>query len=310
MKIREIGVMIPEQSLDNIKQAASFGENKKSLEKKVGALKLPTLDIALEPSDMAVAAINAACKSSGVSTASIQALVVVTQTGDRKEHIPHVSAIVHAKLGLDSSAVAFDVGLGCSGYVYGLQIIQGLMSQLSLNRGVLVTADPYSRIIDRNDKSSSLLFGDAATATIIDNQGNWQIGPALLETDGAKSENIQTVNGVFKMNGRQVFNFAMNSVPKQIRQLLRHCNLSQTEVDLYLLHQGSAAIVHAIASKFPEVSERFPCEIKETGNTVSSSIPLMLKTRLFDPRLNCVLLSGFGIGLSWGSTILRRVGPG
>jgi 3-oxoacyl-[acyl-carrier-protein] synthase III len=308
MRIRDIGVMIPEQSLDNVKQAAGFGENKKSLEKKIGALKLPTLDPALEPSDMAVAAINAACKSSGVSTSSIQALVVVTQTGDRKEPIPHVSAIVHTKLGLNSSAVAFDVGLGCSGYVFGLQVIQGLMSQLGLNRGVLVTADPYSRIVDRNDKSS-LLFGDAATATVIDNQGTWEIGPALLETDGAKSANIQTVNGVFEMNGRQVFNFAINSVPRQIRQLLKQCNLCPEEVDLYFLHQGSAAIVHAIASKFPEVSERFPCDIKFTGNTVSSSIPLMLKTRLFDPGSNCVLLSGFGVGLSWGSTILRRVDP-
>lgn len=302
--------MVPETAIDNVQQAASFGEDRKSLIKKIGALRLPVLDPSLEPSDMATIAVKKVCKKSGIPTTAIQALIVVTQTGDGAQSIPHVSAKVHANLNLDSAAIAFDIGLGCSGYVFGLKIIQGLMEQLKLNYGVLVTADPYSRIIDRMDRTTTLLFGDASTATIIDRHGDWDIGHAILETDGTKFKSIQTINNLFEMNGRQVFNFAVNHVPKQINMLLKHCNLQPTDVNLYILHQGSAAIVNAIACKFPDIKERFPLNILKTGNTVSSSIPLILEAELSSKGIDRIILSGFGVGLSWGSSVLTRVNNG
>lgn len=308
MNIHTIDSFIPSYCVDNVARALQFGIQDQALETKIGPRKLPVLDAALEPSDMVVQSVEKACESAAFDTSSLQALVVVTQNGDGAETIPHVSAIAHGKLGLGTDVLAFDVGLGCSGYVYGLVILSGLMKQMGIERAALVTADPYSRIINPEDRSTSLLFGDAATTTILDPTGKWQVGHAILQTDGSKREHIKTVARTFEMNGRQVFSFAATQVPEQIRQLLTEVSLTEQDIDQYCIHQGSGAIVRAIAAKFPAVSDRFPCEMAETGNTVSSSIPLLLQPRLNDEGLRKLVLSGFGIGLSWGSMLIERVG--
>jgi len=307
MNIHTISSFIPESSVDNAARAVQFGIKPEALSSKIGAEKLKVLDPAAETSDMVTKCIQRACEKSGFEPQSLQALVVVTQNGDAGETIPHVSAVAHGKLGLPDEVLTFDIGLGCSGYVYGLAILSGLMKQLGLSRAVLVTADPYSRIIDSSDRATSLLFGDAAAATILDPSGGWSIGHSILQTDGSKRDHIKTVSRVFEMNGRQVFTFAATSVPEQIRRLIGEVGLTEQDIDQYCIHQGSAAIVSAIASKFPAVSDRFPCEMTDTGNTVSSSVPLLLEKRINDRSIKKMVLSGFGIGLSWGSMLIERV---
>ena len=121
---------------------------------------------------------------------SIDALIVVAQNGDGCG-LPHTAAITQQKLGLSSAVAAFDVSLGCSGYVYGLSILKGLMEQAGLKNGILVTADPYSKVIDREDRVTSMLFGDAATATWLCKEGKWKFAMPLLATDGGGAENLQ-----------------------------------------------------------------------------------------------------------------------
>ena len=307
MNIHTISSFIPDSYVDNNANALQFDIKPEALASKIGAQKLPVLDPATETSDMVASCVQRACKKAGFEPQSLQALVVVTQNGDAGETIPHVSAIAHGKLGLPEDVLTFDIGLGCSGYVYGLVIVSGLMKQLGLSRAALVTADPYSRIIDSSDRATSLLFGDAAAATILDSSGCWRIGHSILQTDGAKRDHIRTVSRIFEMNGRQVFTFAATSVPQQIRRLIGEVGLTELDIDQYCIHQGSAAIVSAIASKFSAVSDRFPCEMTDTGNTVSSSIPLLLEARINDDSMNKMVLSGFGIGLSWGSMLIERV---
>src|SRR5690606_34876431 len=113
-----------------------------------------------------------------------QALVVVTQNGDG-EGLPHTSALVQTKLGLSTTVAAFDVSLGCSGYVYGLAILKGLMETAGMTDAILITADPYSKVIDPTDRVTTLLFGDAATATLLSNRGEWHIHTPTFGTDGA-----------------------------------------------------------------------------------------------------------------------------
>lgn len=307
MNIHTISSFIPDLFIDNRENALRLGIKTEALASKIGAQKLPVLDSAHETSDMVANCVQRACEKAGFEPQSLQALVVVTQNGDAGQTIPHVSAIAHGKLGLPDEVLAFDIGLGCSGYVYGLAILSGLMKQVGLSRAVLVTADPYSRIIDASDRATSLLFGDAAAATILDPSGAWRIGHSILQTDGSKRDHIRTVSRIFEMNGRQVFTFAATSVPEQIRRLLCEVGLTEQDINQYCIHQGSAAIVSAIASKFPMVSDRFPCEMADTGNTVSSSVPLLLETRINDDSIKKMVLSGFGIGLSWGSMLIERV---
>jgi 3-oxoacyl-[acyl-carrier-protein] synthase-3 len=254
---------------------------------------------------LAAKALSKLMAQSGLSADRIGVLALVTQNGDGFG-LPHTSAIVHKKVGLSKSIPVFDISLGCSGYVYGLSILQGFMQVAGLSNGVLLTADPYSKILDSNDSNTSLLFGDAATATWLSDRCQWEILPCSYLTDGSGANYLMVNNGVFVMNGRQVFNFALMNVPIQIRQILQREGITEEDIDLFCLHQGSAAIVQGIARKFPSVQDRFIIDIEKTGNTVSSSIPLLLEKHLKDREIKRVLLSGFGVGLSLATTVIQR----
>lgn len=303
--IKAIAAYVPDKSIDNLAQARRFGESESFIREKIGALCLARMPDGMETSDMAAAAIENLCVKSGLGRSSIDALVVITQNGDG-HGLPHTAAIVQAKAELPMNIAAFDVSLGCSGWVYGLTIVKGLLETAGMKNAVLVTADPYSKIIDPKDRVTALLFGDAATATWIGDDAKWEIGTPLFATDGAGAEHLKVASERFVMNGRQVFNFAATRVPKQIIEYLERHNLAAEEIDLYCMHQGSASIVATLARKFPSVSDRFLCDLRETGNTVSSSIPLLLHARLDDPEIRTVLVSGFGVGLSWATTLLKR----
>ncbi|MCT7655661.1 ketoacyl-ACP synthase III [Oceanimonas sp. NS1] len=303
--IRAIASFVPENVINNLEQAEKLGETKEFITHKIGAYQLPYMADGMETSDMAVAAAQKLIAKHEIPLDSIDALIVVTQNGDAAG-LPHTAAIVQSKLGLSNRVAAFDVSLGCSGYVYGLSVIKGLMEQAGLKNGLLVTADPYSKIIDRNDRITTLLFGDAATATWLTEDSFWKFGKPLLATDGEGAANLQVEEGNLSMNGRQVFNFASKKVPAQIRDCLLEKGLEPDDIDVFCLHQGSASIVEAIAKRFPEVSHRFLSDIKDTGNTISSSIPLLLERQLDDEMVNKILISGFGVGLSWATNVLHR----
>ena len=304
--IHEIASYVPSNHIDNLAQGRSFGKSDDFIRKKIGALKLPQKGATEETSDLAVFAVNRLIAKSTLSPEQIQALVIVTQNGDAWG-LPHTSAIVQRKLMLSNNLATFDVSLGCSGYVYGLMILKGFMESAGLEHGVLVTADPYSKIIDQADSTTSLLFGDAATATWIGENSEWIIGKSLYLTDGSGADYLYVRNGILEMNGRQIFNFVALNVPEQIIKVLMKEGLQQEDIDLYCLHQGSAAIIEAVAKSFPKVRDRFMLNMGETGNTISSSIPLLLEDFLWRPGLQRILLSGFGVGLSISTTIIQKM---
>jgi 3-oxoacyl-[acyl-carrier-protein] synthase-3 len=303
--IKAIASYVPDQSIDNLEQGRAFGESAEFMRGKIGAVRLARKAADEETSDLAAEAVRALVGRSALKLEDIDALIVVTQNPD-ESGLPHTAAIVQYKLGLGAEVAAFDVSLGCSGFVYGLSVMKGLLQETGLVNGVLVTADPYSKVIDPADRVTSLLFGDAATATWIGPDADWHIGRPLLETDGSGAANLEVRNGRLTMNGRQVFNFAAVRVPDQITRLLEREGLVPEDIDYYCIHQGSAAIVNAVARRFPKVKDRFVLDMLEIGNTVSSTIPLLLEKTLVQRDVRRVLISGFGVGLSWASTILTR----
>jgi len=305
--IKSIASFIPVESVDNLEQGKRFGENEDFVRGKIGALHLPRMPAGQDTSDMAVAAIQALLSSTpGLELQNVDALIVVTQNPDGYG-LPHTAAIVQNKIGLPTSVAAFDISLGCSGYVHGLYAMKGFLEASGLSNGLLVTADPYSKVVNPDDKVTSLLFGDAATATWIGYEPRWHLQNVAYGTDGAGSEYLKVDANCLYMNGRQVFNFALTKVEPHIRSLLQRQGLSPESVDMYLLHQGSAAIVDAISKRFGENSTRFIKDIEETGNTISSSIPLLLqKYAMQTEALETLLISGFGVGMSWASAILSK----
>ena len=171
--VKAIASYIPEGRVSNLALAEHFNVDEPFLVDKIGVLERAIKAPDQDTSDLAYLALERLLQQQSLDVGSIQALVVITQNPDR--NIPHVSAQVHGHAGLTESCAVFDISLGCSGYVYGLAIVRAFMQAQGLERGVLVTADPYSKIIDSEDRNTVLLFGDAATATLISTDPIWSI---------------------------------------------------------------------------------------------------------------------------------------
>jgi len=305
--IQSIGTYIPTKRRDNLLRMSQFSVDEEFLKTKIGMLSLAIKDDSEETSDLCCSAFDDLIKKTDdIIVDDIDCIVVCTQNPDGNG-LPHTSAIVHAKLGLPTSCAAFDVSLGCSGYVYSLSILQGFMLANGFKKGLLFTCDPYSKIIDNNDKNTSLLFGDAATVTLISEQPEWKTGKFLFGTQGAEGAAIKIQDNSHKleMNGRGVFSFTATVMPKHINDMLEMNNLTSDDIDLFALHQGSRFIVDTLRKRLGVEENKVPFVAKKYGNTVSSSIPLML-SELAEGK-NKIVIAGFGVGLSWASTVLYKV---
>lgn len=303
--IESIGVYIPEKRIDNLQRMEEFAVDEDFLKKKTGMLRLAIKDTEEETSDLCIAAFNNLQNKVFVNLEEIDCIVVCTQNPDG-HGLPHTSAIVHGKLELPVSCAAFDISLGCSGFVYGLSIIQGFMAANGFRKGLLFTADPYSKIINYLDKNTSLLFGDAATVSYISDTPLWETGKFLFGSQGAESEaiKVQSDSGKLDMNGRGVFSFTATVIPDHIRKMLKINNITIDDIDAFALHQGSYFVVETLQKRLGIEPVKVPFVASDYGNTVSSSIPLVLNKLTGDEKK--IVIAGFGVGLSWASTILYK----
>lgn len=286
-----------------MERGASFDYGTDFLLGKLGTLEQAVKAPDQQASDLCVLAAEAMAQEC-ISMADIGALVVCTQTPDH-HGIPHTSAVVHGLLGLPDACACFDISLGCSGYVYGLSVVMAFMQAHGISRALFFTSDPYSAIVDPADQATGLLFGDAATVTLLESGGSgWVLKDILFGTNGAGGSAIHNRDGQLHMNGREVFNFALTKVPGQLRSLLERSGLSWDDVDLLALHQGSAYIVEKIRERLKLPTAKAPVFLDGFGNTVSSAIPLLLEQHL-SQKPGRVVISGFGVGLSYASALLE-----
>ena len=305
--IKAVEAYTPSDFIDNIGQSEILESTEGFIVNKIGMLKLPIKSVDEDTSDLAKAAVDKLCSKHDMNIGDVECLVLITQNPDVKG-LPHTSAILHRKLNLHESCVVFDVSLGCSGYVQGLSIIKSFMEGNGFCNGILVTADPYSKIIDRKDRDTAMLFGDGASATWLSgNASLWDIGPFDFGIDSSQNDALCVdKEGLLSMNGRAVFTFAATRVPVSVSNVLNKAKLIIDDIDLVLLHQGSKYIVETLAKRLcSEGKTPFKAEI--SGNTVSSSIPMMLVNYLNDSNRS-ILLSGFGVGLSWATCLLQKRG--
>jgi 3-oxoacyl-[acyl-carrier-protein] synthase-3 len=262
-----------------------------------------------ETSDLCVSAFQALQRKIEISLDEIDCLVVCTQNPDGGG-IPHTSAVVHQKLNLHDRCACFDIALGCSGYVYSLSIVKSFMEANNFRAGLLFTSDPYSKIINPDDKNTMLLFGDAATVTFLREHNNraglWLAKKFCFATRGSEGNALHNREHELVMNGRSIFNFCVTQVPIQVRELLDSSHMSSEDIDSFLFHQGSKYMVEQIRKRLGLPENKVPIKISGYGNTVSSSIPLLLEDCLDVQGMNNIVLSGFGVGLSWASCIISR----
>lgn len=295
---------IPPERVDILALKDKFQATEQFLSEKVGMRRVARLPADWATSDLAVAAARKLFGTGAVSPDEIDCLVVVTQNPDVRG-LPHTAAIVHGKLGLPKGVLTFDISLGCSGYVSALAIVTGTMRTAGLKRGLLITADPYSKVVDPDDRDTALIFGDAATATLLTDRPAWRIGKFDFGTLGNLAGNLAVdAAGRLSMNGRGVFNFAATEVPISIERCLTLNGLGMGDIDRVILHQGSKFIVDTLASRIG-AKDKTAFLAADYGNTVSSSIPLIMERDLA-PTDRRLLLSGFGVGLCWATTVLEK----
>ena len=237
---------------------------------------------------------------------NIDLICVCTQNGDY--NIPHTSAILHQKLGAKKECATFDISLGCSGYVYSLDIVISFMEKNNYKNALLFTADPYSSILDPEDKNTNLIFGDAASVTLISYSPVFEIKNSIYHSFGEMNESlIKRDNKPLFMDGKMIFNFTLMNVPEVITKTFEVNNIKHEEVDKFIFHQANKYMVSKLVKRLKVNSEKVPVKISDYGNTVSSSIPIILSDYLDDDSSNNILLCGFGVGLSIASTIIKRV---
>lgn len=310
--IKAIRTYLPAQVIGNeeVLTAHSFDEG--FIRDKLGVARRHIAAADEYVSDLATGAARRLLEETGTDPASIGLLIVVTQTPDYC--LPHVSAIVQGRLGLPSTTLALDVNLGCSGYVYGLSTALALMAANGIQAGILVTAETYSKLISPTDRSTAPLFGDGATATLLGCDPLYVPGAFAFGTDGTRHRALIAKGSAVRrdaseplfMDGREIFTFVMGQLPTHVADCLARNNLTKEEVDAWVLHQASRHMLQTVAPRLGLNPDQLLVELADTGNTTSSTIPIVLERRVLParPLPRRVLLAGFGVGLSWASTVL------
>jgi 3-oxoacyl-[acyl-carrier-protein] synthase III len=242
----------------------------------------------------------------------IELLVVCTQTPNYQ--LPQTSSQVQNICKLPNSIMAIDLNLGCSGFVYGLSIVESIMKNLDFKKAVLITAETYSHIINQEDRNTRCLFSDASAATLVSTKGKIFSGKYRFGSDGSFFDklivNPAINNGYLYMDGRAIYNFTSSTIADEIRKICIDNNNILDDIDYFVLHQASSYVIKSIAKRSNVRNEdRFIDYLDIFGNTVSSSIPIALKKLMNEKGRGGLKLaiSGFGVGLSWGSTILETI---
>lgn len=261
----------------------------------------------------------------------IDGLIFVSQSPDY--FLPASSVILQNKLGLKKSCLAFDINLGCSGYVYGLSVVANLLQSGQLKKILLLVGDKSTISTNYNDKSTYPLFGDAGTATLLEYNINAEPWYFNLQSDGGGKDAIIIEHGHSRhpndhtsdiiheiepgvkrskkdlaLNGLDIFNFALKEVAPNINALFEWSKINKEDIDYFVLHQANKLINESVRKKMKIEADKVPYSIDVFGNTSSASIPLTICLKLNNAISNnehMLLFSGFGVGYSWGSVILK-----
>jgi 3-oxoacyl-[acyl-carrier-protein] synthase III len=330
-RISAVDYYLPEQTLTNADLSAQFPEW--SVDKIADKTGILTRHIAGEnefSSHLATKAGQKLFESAHIDPALIDYLIVVTQSPDY--YLPTTAAIVHSQLLLRSDAGSTDITLGCSGYIYALGLAKGLIESGQVASVLVITSDTYTKFLNKDDKSVRTIFGDGASATLINGEGDAESISALTYgTDGTGGKHLIVPNGGLRsaaeyapkaapsvrglepgaydlfMDGAEIFNFTIKVAPASVATILNKSGLGMDDIDLFVFHQANKYMLEHLRKKLDIPVEKFPILMATSGNTVSGTIPIALadaeRQGILRPGMR-VLLLGFGVGLSWGGAVI------
>lgn len=240
-------------------------------------------------------------------------IIFVTQSNS--QIIPAEGQRVKHACGLPESVFVLDLNIGCSGFVYALFVATSILKTSHLKNIIIVAGDTYRKFIDPEDRSTSLLFSDAVSGTLVNSEGSTEILEIDFGGNGANYNDISLLknfdhskNVKFKMDGAKVFSFTNSVIPSSIDRTLLRSSKKVSDISLFFFHQASGIVLQTLKSKLNLTDRQVPETLTELGNTGSASIPITLSKCLSDDSVKIgdhLLLSGFGIGLSYGTMILK-----
>lgn len=330
--IKAISYYLPERVVNNEELVREFPEW--SVDKVAQKVGVDSRHVAGENETAGDMAEKAACKlfeEYSIDPKSIDFLLLCTQSPDY--FLPSTACILQDRLGIPTSAGAFDYNLGCSGCIYGMAVAKGLIAAGIAKNVLLLTAETYNKYLHPSDKSNRSIFGDGAAACLISTDGFAEIGEFVLGTDGSGYKHLIVETGASRkkentgvettdddghirredylyMDGSAIFNFTLDAVPVMMSQILEKNNIQKEEVNYYVFHQANKFMLNTIRKVCVLPKDKFYVNLTETGNTVSSTVMIGLKDCFESQAIKFgdkVMVAGFGVGLSWGGTMLRIV---
>lgn len=331
VSIKGISACVPKHTVSNYEHPTI---GKEDIEKFIQTTGVENRRIASEnvcTSDLCFEAAEKLLSDLNWNKEEIDILVFVSQTGDYL--LPVTSALLQNRLGLSQNCLAFDIPLGCSGYIYGASVIAGLLNSSRLKKGLLLVGDTSSKWVSPTDKSTEPLFGDAGAATAFEYDENaapfkFHLGTdgsgykAIIIPDGGSrspinersltatefAEGISRNNCQLALEGMDVFAFGISQAPKTVNELLKGYNIETSSVDYFIFHQANKMMNKMIAKKLKLPEEKVPYSLKDFGNTSSATIPLTIISELRSKlkQTNNFIFCGFGVGLSWGTMYVEN----
>ena len=327
--IKAISYYLPERVVTNEELVKEFPEwSVDKVAQKVGVNSRHLAAINETAGDMAEKAARKLFAEYSINPSEIDFVMLCTQSPDF--FLPSTACILQDRLGIPTSAGAFDYNLGCSGCIYGMAMAKGLIAAGVAKNVLLLTAETYNKYLHPQDKSNRSIFGDGAAACLISTDGLSEIGEFSLGTNGSGANDLIVKSGAARqktatgkytedeeghiwfddylyMNGGAIFNFTLDAVPAMMKDVLKKNSLENEQVDFYVFHQANKFMLNTIRKISAIPKERFYVNLETSGNTVSSTILIGLKDCIDNNLIKTgekVMICGFGVGLSWGGTIL------
>ena len=316
-RISGIGAYVPETIVTNDDLAKIVETSDEWISSRTG-IRERRISTKEGTSDLAAEAARRALEAAGVKPEELDLIILGTSSPDC--NYPSGACEVQAKIGAVNAA-AFDISAACSGFIFAMNIVQGFFKSGIYQTALIIGAETLSKVVDWDDRSTCVLFGDGAGAAVLKNEESGIID-MLMGSDGTKGEALKCTSrslgnfltgerpelGFMTMDGQEVFRFAVKRVPESIETLMKKNQISKEEIAYYVLHQANERIVEAVARRLKEPMDKFPMTISKYGNTSTASIPLLLDDMLKKGMLkqgDKIIMSGFGAGMTWGAVLLE-----
>lgn len=277
--------------------------------------------------DLAVKAALKLFDENNIDPKSIDYLLLCTQTPDY--FLPTTACLVQDRIGMRITSGAIDFNLGCSGFVYGLSLADGLIQSGSIERCLLITAETYSKFIDSGDRSLRTIFGDGAAATLLEAVDEQSLRAFRFGTDGTGADTLLVRQGGFRpeedalkprhkhrwksqlyMDGPSLISFGVAVIPEIIDMILEKAKLTKDQIKLFLMHQATLKMLEQMQLRLELEPEKVPVYLENVGNTVSATVPILIQHLRENNRLSRdidTMLIGFGVGWSWAGCVWRDI---